>query len=397
MRVLVTASAHFAVTPDATLWAGNASLEYAFWSRYLEVYDRVDLLARAMPASKPPDGWVRATGPGIFGRPVPDFTGPWEYVRRYAAVRGVLRHAISEAHAIHLRIPCTIGSEIWKRLPSGRPYGLEVVADPFDSFAPGSVRHPLRPLFRRWFSAELRRQCRHALAAAYVTRRALQAAYPCPHYSVGFSDVRIDAGSMVAKPRAYDSPRRPFNLILVGSLAQFYKAPDVLLDATAECVRTGLDLRLVLVGDGAFRAELERRAQRLGIAGRVEFRGQLSAGAAVQAELDAADLFVLPSHQEGLPRALVEAMARALPAIGSTVGGIPELLDAEDLVPPGDAAALASRIREAVTNPGRLERMSARNLQTAQEYREELLAERRRGFYRHVRALTEEWLNRLLP
>jgi glycosyltransferase involved in cell wall biosynthesis len=121
----------------------------------------------------------------------------------------------------------------------------------------------------------------------------------------------------------------------------------------------------------------------------VRFLGWLPGGPAVRSELDAADLFALPSRQEGLPRAMVEAMARALPCVGSTVGGIPELLLAEDLVPPGDARALARKIREMLTTPGRMTRMSARNLEKARVYREEALAGRRRAFYRHVREMTE--------
>ena len=110
------------------------------------------------------------------------------------------------------------------------------------------------------------------------------------------------------------------------------------------------------------------------------------------AQLDLADLFVLPSYQEGLPRAMVEAMARSLPCIGSTVGGIPELLQPEDMVPPGDAVALANKIREVVTDRDRMARMSARNLEKAKDYRNEVLQERRNEFYRYVREQTEAWL-----
>jgi glycosyltransferase involved in cell wall biosynthesis len=179
---------------------------------------------------------------------------------------------------------------------------------------------------------------------------------------------------------------------MVGTQAQLYKAPDVLIDAVATCVREGLDLKLVLVGDGKHRAELEAQAAALGLRERVCFRGQLTAGDAVRAELDQADLFVLPSHQEGLPRAMIEAMARGLPCIGSTVGGIPELLPLEDMVPPGDVIALAHKICEIVTNPERLARMSARNLEKAKEYRDEVLRERRDMFYHFVREKTEAWL-----
>ncbi|MGH2559900.1 MAG: glycosyltransferase, partial [Thermomicrobiales bacterium] len=149
---------------------------------------------------------------------------------------------------------------------------------------------------------------------------------------------------------------------------------------------------LVLVGDGKHRGSLEVRAVRLGIKDRVHFLGQLSAGEVVRAELDRADLFVLPSRTEGLPRAMVEAMARALPCIGSTMGGIPELLQADEMVPPGDVAALAAKIREVVLDPERMARMSVRNLERAQDYRDATLRARRVAFYHRVRELTEGWL-----
>jgi hypothetical protein len=129
----------------------------------------------------------------------------------------------------------------------------------------------------------------------------------------------------------------------------------------------------------------------LGIGERVHFRGQLTAGEAVRAELDAADLFCMPSRTEGMPRAMLEAMARALPCIGSTVGGIPELLPPEDLVPPGDVAALAAKIRDSIGDPVRMAAMSARNLERAHRYREEILRERRTECYRALRARTEAW------
>jgi glycosyltransferase involved in cell wall biosynthesis len=112
----------------------------------------------------------------------------------------------------------------------------------------------------------------------------------------------------------------------------------------------------------------------------------------VREELDRSSLFVLPSRTEGLPRAMLEAMARGLACVGSTVGGIPELLAAEDLVPAGDSAALARRIVEVSRDPRRMERMAARNRQKALEYREEVLGPRRTAFYRHIADTTREWM-----
>jgi glycosyltransferase involved in cell wall biosynthesis len=170
-----------------------------------------------------------------------------------------------------------------------------------------------------------------------------------------------------------------------------YKGTDVFIDAIALCVQGGLDLTAVIVGDGKYRLELMARAGRAGIASRIQFPGQITAGAPVRRILDEADLFVLPSRTEGLPRVMIEAMARALPCIGSAVGGIPELLDASELVPPGDPVALGRKIMEVLGDPSRMRKMSHRNREGALEFCDSVLAERRRRFYSHVRDCTQRW------
>src|SRR4029077_4896893 len=143
------------------------------------------------------------------------------------------------------------------------------------------------------------------------------------------------------------------------------------------------DLHLTLVGDGRIRTRIERLASRLDIGGRCEFRGHLPSGEAVCAELDKADLFVLPSRTEGLPRALIEAMARGLPCISTTVGGIPELLALEDLVAPDNVASVAAKTREVAGSAGRREHMSRRTVLVALQYVEDVLQVRRVEFYKH--------------
>ena len=88
---------------------------------------------------------------------------------------------------------------------------------------------------------------------------------------------------------------------------------------------------------------------------------------------------------------MIEAMARGLPCIGTAVGGIPELLEREDMVPLNNAAALAQKIREVLTDRNRMERMSKRNLVKAMEFREETLQERRIKFYKYIKSMTGEW------
>lgn len=392
MKVVVSLEYRFDRTPDGKVWT-QTTFPYSFWTRYLEVFDRVSVVARTRDVPSVPSDWQRADGEGVSFATIPYYLGPLQYLRKAWQVKQAARNAVGPDDAVILRLSSQIASCIQPMLCKIRhPYGVEIVADPYDVFAPGSIKHPLRPLFRWWFPRGLRRECQEACAAAYVTKEALQKRYPCPNLSIGVSDVEILEDSLVAAPRPLRGETGIFTLLFVGSLAQLYKAPNILIEAVAICLQEGINIELIMVGDGQYRAELEEQAKALGLGKQVSFLGQLPSGDAVRTQFDRADLFILPSYQEGLPRAMVEAMARALPCIGSTVGGIPELLPAEDMVPPGDVAALASKIREVVTDPDRMARMSARNLEKAKEYTDEVLRQQRLIFYRYVREQTEAWL-----
>lgn len=394
MNVVVSLEYHFARTPDGAIWT-QAQFPYAFWTRYLEVFDQVRVVARVSEAAAAEAGWQRADGAAVSFAHVPDYLGPRQYLARARQIRRATRQAPGPDDAVILRVASQLGAHIQADLQRmQRPYAVEVVSDPYDVFAPSAVKHPLRPLFRWWFPRQLRRQIAHACAAAYVTTFALQRRYPpAPDaFSTAYSSIELPKTALAAIPRPLRAGNRAFIVIYVGTMGQLYKAPDVVLDALAACIQNGLALRLMMVGDGQYRAALEARATKLGIGAHVHFYGQLGTAAEVYAMLDQADLFVLPSRQEGLPRAMIEAMARALPCIGSTVGGIPELLPAEDLVPPNDVGALARTMRQMLSDPQRMAQASARNLAKAQEYNEDLLRERRITFYRYVRERTDMWL-----
>lgn len=390
MNALVVLEHRFLRTPDGHIWS-STGCAYPFWARYREVFDSVRVVARVADVAEPKSGWLRVDGPGVDFAAVPTYVGPRQYLMRRSAVRKAVREAYRPGDAVILRVGSVLADALLPLLKERQvPYAVEVVSDPWDVFSPGAVRHPLRPFFRRWFARRLRSQCAGAAAAAYVTESALQRRYPpAPGVlAVGCSDVELprDAFSDFPRPQRYGGTMA--TIVTVGTLEQLYKAPDVLVDAVGLAVKDGLDLRLVFVGDGQYRPWLERRAEERGLAGRVRFAGWLPLGSAVRHELDAADLFVLPSRQEGLPRAMIEAMARGLPCIGSTVGGIPELIPDEDQVPPNDPRALAEKLREVLSHPGRMEGMSIRNLHRAGTYREEVLAVRRRAFYRTVLEIT---------
>ncbi len=409
MHVTVTLEARYMVTPDGAVWS-DFGMAHKFWERYLEVFDGVTIVARARRVEPQLDGWLPVIGKGIQFHAVPDFHGPWQYLRHAIHVRAAVRSQIPNLGAVILRVPSLLGNIMEESFTQTcQPFALEVVADPYEVFGPGVVQHPLRPFFRWYFSRRLRRQCLHAAAVAYVTKAALQQRYPTTGTSANISDVdlteeavrgsvfqtyysniELDSESVVDRIH-YAKQQGPYQLVTVGSLAQLYKGSDILIEAVAHCVQQGVNLTAVIVGDGMYKQELIGLAERLGISSRIHFVGHLPAGGAVREVLDASDLFVLPSRTEGLPRAMIEAMARGLPCIGSDVGGIPELLDATELVPVSNSIELALKIQHILQNPSRMETMSRKNIATAMEYRDTILSARRKYFYQHVREITECW------
>ena len=367
---------------------------HRFWQRYLEVFGHVRVAARIRDVDLPAADALRADGQGVSFAALPFHSGAAQYVAKFPLVARAAREAIDQVEAVILRVP-QANNRIYTLLSNRlHPYALHVGGDPHDAFAPGAVNHPLRPMLRVWFARLLRRQCAGASAASYVTREALQRRYPCPNFTTHFSDVDISEESLLSTPRVFPPETGRLKIITVGTLAQLYKGPDVLIKAFAQCVGAGADLGLEFVGDGKERPHLEQLAGSLGMTNRIHFAGHIPAGEPIRTRLDRAHLFVLPSRQEGLPRAMIEAMARGLPCIGSTVGGIPELLPPEALVSPGDVAGLAEKLLEVVRDPDRLHEMSIHSLNKAQEYTANLMRARRLEFYRFVHDCTEGWLRR---
>jgi glycosyltransferase involved in cell wall biosynthesis len=392
VNVKVSVEHRFLRTTDNVVWT-QAAFDFRFWQRYLDVFNSVSVIARVQTCPNVPKDWIRADGHNVSFFDLPYYVGPSQYLRVANQVKRQLNKLSSSRDAIIFRIPSQIATLALSQISSQkRPFAVEVVGDPFDIFAPGAIRHPLRFLFRWHHVKEQKRECYQACAVAYVTKETLQQRYPAAQSSFSTNYSSIDLPEIAFTDTARCFKNQAQTLICVGSMEHYNKGLDVLLHALKLWKGSGGPM-LTLVGDGKHRIELEALTAELGLSDRVRFAGQLAAGAAVRAQLDQADVFVLPSRTEGLPRAMIEAMARGLPCIGSTAGGIPELLPPEDMVPPNDAGALAQKIQEVVCSPARMTAMSARNLQVARSYHESILRARRIEFYTYVKDQTQAWMD----
>lgn len=367
-RVLHLATeATFARDPAGRVWCkelqGNEH-----WTMAAGVFDRVHLVARVVDVAEPAPPALALDPARIEIVPLPAYRGIVGFAR--AAPR-LLRQQWAASRAVEvalLRLPGPVATVMGLCLAlRGRAYVVELVGDIDDVFATAGFGAPTRATRApaRWLTRYL---CRTARAISYVTREALQRKYPSGARATrcACSDVQLEPDDFAAAPHRF-VPGATARIVFSGSLARRYKGADVLVAAVARLRDRGVAVEVSVAGDGFHRTELAAQIAALGVGDRIELLGHVPRPRMLEL-FAAADLFVIPSRTEGLPRALVEAMAKGLPCIGSRVGGIPELLADDALVPPDRPDALADAIARLVADPARMARAAARNLEVARAF-----------------------------
>jgi glycosyltransferase involved in cell wall biosynthesis len=218
---------------------------------------------------------------------------------------------------------------------------------------------------RRWERMACRlvnRLADRVMANAEAVARNVVAAEGCPRHRIVVIPNGIDL-ARVARAVGHRAapPLADGHVPVIGTIGRLSvkKGQVDLLEAAARVFEHERAARLRLVGDGPLRAALEERARELGIADRVEFTGRIEEGVRALADLD---VFVLPSHMEGMSNGLLEAHAAGLPVIATDVGGNAEVTrDGVTglVVPPRDPLALADAILRLLKDRARARAMAA--------------------------------------
>ena len=199
-------------------------------------------------------------------------------------------------------------------------------------------------------------EARFVRAISRFNRDYLERLYPELEGRVRVIHVGIDP----AVYRRLPPPPAGIPTILCVASLRPYKGHAVLLEAFRLLREREVPFRCELVGDGPLRPELERRIAELGLQDAVKLAGALPQNQ-VARRLGQSSIFVLPSvvapdgQMEGIPVALMEAMAAGRPVVASDLSGIPELVQdgvSGLLVPPGDAAGIAAAVRRLIDEPG---------------------------------------------
>jgi glycosyltransferase involved in cell wall biosynthesis len=217
----------------------------------------------------------------------------------------------------------------------------------------------------------LRRGLRYIAISGAVRKTLLQMGIPEQDVSIVHSGIGIARFSHADRHRARKIARElgigdeVFVIGSVGSLVAC-KGHAVLIEALGRVAEEAPNLVCVIVGEGPERPNLESLIRRKGLEGKVLLTGQRDE---VPEFLSLMDLFIMPSLQEGLGAALLEAMAAGKPVIASDVGGMPEVIAHGQngmLVPPGKPEALAEAITGLIRDPLRRFALGAKGRQDVQ-------------------------------
>jgi glycosyltransferase involved in cell wall biosynthesis len=260
-----------------------------------------------------------------------------------SSVRRAFERAVAEFRPDVIHAPFAY-PDGWAAVQLGHEFGLPVVVQVHGSDVRLLDRHPAR----RPRTEEALRAADAVIAVSQdladtVVRTGVDPDRVLLVYD-GIDPELFRPGSKAAARARLGLDRDTRRLVFVGN---FYpvKGADVLLRACHRLRQLGVAFEVDLVGQGPEGHTLRKLVRQLGLEGVVGFRGSMP-----QAELAdwyrAADVFVLPSHSEGVPNVLLEAMACHTPYVATNVGGIPEIHVPEvgRLVPPNDPRALAATI-----------------------------------------------------
>lgn len=299
----------------------------------------------------------------------------------------IIKKNIINNDYIIIRLPSIIGIKACQYCNKyKKKYLIEMVGCPFDSlWNYGGIKAKLIAPILTLITKILVKKSKNVL---YVSNVFLQKRYPNNKNTIGVSDVKIDKpdkkilDKRIKKINSYDE-NTIYKFGLIGSLKINYKGHDTAIKALSR-LKDKINFELHFLGSSDDRSinKWKQLATKYGIEKNIYFDGVLPGGKPVFNWMDDMDFYLIPSLQEGLPRALVEAMSRASVCIGAKTGGIVELLESDSIIRRKDDKAMSILIDNLIGNKSKMIDVATRNFNFSRNYEEEKLLLKRRKFYK---------------
>lgn len=362
--------------------------KYDFYQRYLRVFEQLRLVTRCVEEDTLGKSRVPLDDPRIEFFPMPFFSGPLQYAKKYASIGKAIKHITDGCDAAILRLPSTIAQRVCDQVKkSGIPYATELVFDAKDAYE--SATSIIERLLWKVIHRQMIDDCAKADGVACVTEKYMQ-----QHYTSKKPDAFFGHYSSLALNSSFYTSERKYpekdvlTIAHVCTQVQFKgrKGYNEVIEAVQILKSRGVNVKVQFAGpdyhDGI--RKLKQLATELGVSNRIEFIGGVNRKQ-LSDYLEQADIYVMPTWAEGLPRVIIEAMAKGLPCITTPVSGNPELVEEHFLVPYYDTKTLADRIEELINNPSFYEQTSRNNFERCQQYEAMILQARRDEFYKKLK------------
>lgn len=312
---------------------------------------------------------------------LPDFNVLKYRRSRIKLVRRIIEKKVEEVDYLYLRLPSTTSNiAAFHARQIKKPYLAELGGCPFDSL--WNYRWYTKPLaVLSYFS--LSKIMKEAAYATYVTKYWLQQRYRCNCPSLVSSNVRldiIDENSLERRLQKIQNMdiNQPLVLGTAAGINVRYKGQHLVIKAISQMKKKGIIIKYELAGDGDD-SFLRFIAKKYNVVDQVFFVGRKTHDEILE-WLDSIDLYIQPSLQEGLPRAVLEAMSRACPVLGSSTAGIPELIDKECIFRRGSVTAISKSLNN--ISKEKIEKWAKNNFFEAKKYLFSVLEHDRNLFFK---------------
>lgn len=363
------------------------TLTYDFLKqRYLKIFDELYVATRIKEMTEVTgniDGYRKTNGPNIYVNPITQYVDVLDALKNNKKIKTQVDEIVKNVDKLIIRMPSVIGMFACKSAKKfKKQYLIEMVACPWDGYmnhvrTEGKILAPIMYFLNRKYIKE-------APKVLYVTDEFLQRRYPTNGKSIACSDVvlsEVDEGILEKRlSKIEESDMNTLKIATIASVELKYKGQEYVIKAISKLIKKGKKVNYYLAGGGDS-SRLKALTKKFDVEEQVYFLGSLPHEEVFKL-VDDIDLYIQPSLQEGLPRALIEAMSRACPAIGSTAGGIPELLDNQYVFKKKDY----KKIEEFLLNLNKKEflKMAKENYEKAKKFDKTILEEKRDTFYRSI-------------
>ncbi len=355
---------------------------YQFWTRYLNVFDKVVIVARINKTALI-SKTANVEGKNIEVLPLTDYQGALQAILTNHIVKKEIIGYVDKLQNTYilLRLPGNIGNLLANYcLRKKLNYAVEVVGDPYEVFS--TQKNILLKAYAFIQRKKLKKIVCNATSAAYVTENYLQSIYPLPNgFKTNYSSIQLN-NIFLNQEKTFKEPK--LSIIGVGSLEFPYKGVPVLLKGLKLLKDSGIEYRMIWLGSGRLLGSYKELAKQLKIDKYVSFPGAVS-NDDIAKYLNENNIFILPSLTEGLPRSMVEAMAGSLICLGSNVGGIPELLHKECLFRADDSNAIFEKLSDVCKNFSDYKKFASINYEKAKQFLPEVLQTKRDQFYNSIK------------